>query len=297
MAGNADAGVLSRLRHMSPYLNPALRRIANRVLKTPEAVKSISIKELAASCNVSESTVTRFVREIDVPSFQQFKILIAEDLSKPSQNTPIHRDAYVYEDIGEGDDASTVISKISARYLLTVQDTLASLNREQIDLAVAAIEKASSIAFYAMGASTICVENALFRFMRVGKSCQFFRDVNVRQVSTATLGPGQLAIGVSNSGRSISTVDAMRAAKEMGATTICITSFADSPIARFSDIKLFTPTVTGPGGSADYHESMLAKIAQLQVVDVLYSIYAIRNPGPAQRGLELTSPVTSMSRY
>jgi RpiR family carbohydrate utilization transcriptional regulator len=297
MADLADAGVLSRLRHMSPYLNPALRRIANRVLKAPEAAKSISIKELAASCNVSESTVTRFVREIDVPSFQQFKILIAEDLSKAGQNSAIHRDAHVYEDIEEGDDASTVISKISARYLLTVQDTLASLNREQVDLAVSAIEKASVIAFYAMGASTICVENALFRFMRVGKSCQFFRDVNVRQVSTATLGPGQLAIGVSNSGRSISTVDAMHAAKEMGATTVCITSFPDSPIARFSDIKLFTPTVTGPAGSADYHESMVAKIAQLQVVDVLYSIYAIRNPGPAQRGLQLTSPVTSLSRY
>lgn len=297
MTDTTDTGVLSRLRHMSPYLNPALRRIADRVLKSPEGVKSISIKELAASCGVSESTVTRFVREIDVPSFQQFKILIAEDLSKPSRNTAIHRDAHVYEDIDKGDDASTVISKVSARYLLTVQDTLASLNHEQIDLAVSAIENASTIAFYAMGASTICVENAIFRFMRVGKSCQFFRDVNVRQVSTATLGPGQLAIGVSNSGRSISTVDAMRAAREMGATTICITSFPDSPIVRFSDIRLFTPTVTGPAGSADYHESMVAKIAQLQVVDVLYSIYAVRNPGPAQRGLKLTSPVTSLSRY
>lgn len=297
MADGADIGVLSRLRHMSPYLNPALRRIADRVLKSPEAVKSISIKQLAASCNVSESTVTRFVHEIEVPSFQQFKIMIAEDLSKPSQNTSIHRDAHVYEDIEEDDDAATVISKISARYLLTVQDTLASLNRQQVELAVSAIEKASSISFYAMGASAICVENALYRFMRVGKSCQFFRDVNVRQVSTATLGPGQLAIGVSNSGRSISTVDAMRAAKEMGATTICISSFSDSPIVRFSDIKLFTPTVTGPGGSADYNESMVAKVAQLQVVDVLYSIYAVRNPGPAQRALKLTSPVTAMSRY
>jgi DNA-binding MurR/RpiR family transcriptional regulator len=284
---------------MSPYLNPALRRIAERVLKAPEEVKSISIKDLAAECKVSESTVTRFVREVDVPSFQLFKILIAEELSQNhTRSAPSSvGDAKFYEDIEEGDDGPTVVSKISTRYLQTVQDTMAGLNIDHLDAAVQAIERADTIAFFATGVSLLSVENALFRFMRVGKSCQFFRDVNVRQVSIATLGPGTLAIGVSNSGRTISTVDAMRAAKDMGATTLCITSFADSPIVRYSDIRIYTPTVTGPAGSAAYHESMMAKIAQLQVVDVLYSLYALRNPSIASKGLEFTSPVTSTTRY
>ncbi len=299
MSAAVQGGILSRLRYMSPYLNPALRRIAERVLKAPEEVKSISIKDLAAECKVSESTVTRFVREVDVPSFQLFKILIAEELSqnhtRPGQSSV--GDAKFYEDIEEGDDGPTVVSKISTRYLQTVQDTMAGLNIDHLDAAVQAIERADTIAFFATGVSLLSVENALFRFMRVGKSCQFFRDVNVRQVSIATLGPGQLAIGVSNSGRTISTVDAMRAAKDMGATTMCITSFADSPIVRYSDIRIYTPTVTGPAGSAAYHESMMAKIAQLQVIDVLYSLYALRNPSIASKGLEFTSPVTSTTRY
>jgi RpiR family transcriptional regulator, carbohydrate utilization regulator len=299
MAVAAKGGILSRLRYMSPYLNPALRRIAERVLKSPEEVKSISIKELAAECRVSESTVTRFVREIDVPSFQLFKILIAEELSKNHTKSGISSigDSKFYEDIEEGDDGPTVISKISTRYLQTVQDTMAGLNVDHLNTAVEAIEQAETIAFFATGVSLISVENALFRFMRVGKSCQFFRDVNVRQVSTATLGPGKLAIGVSNSGRTISTVDAIRSAKDMGATTMCITSFTDSPIVRYSDIRIYTPTVTGPSGSAAYHESMMAKIAQLQVIDVLYSLYALRNPSIASKGLEFTSPVTSSTRY
>ena len=298
MAVAEQAGILSRLRYMSPYLNPALRRIAERVLKSPDKVKSISIKELAAECKVSESTVTRFVREIDVPSFQLFKILIAEELSQNhTKSRSSIGDAKFYEDIEEGDDGPTVISKISTRYMQTVQDTMSSLNIDQLDAAVEAIGQAETIAFFATGVSLLSVENALFRFMRVGKSCQFFRDVNVRQVSTATLGPGKLAIGVSNSGRTISTVDGMRAAKDMGAATICITSFADSPIVRYSDIRIYTPTVTGPAGSAAYHESMMAKIAQLLVIDVLYSLYALRNPSIASKGLEFTSPVTSTTRY
>lgn len=297
MDGAKRTSVLSRIRYMSPYLNPALRRISDRVLKAPEEIKSISIKDLANQCDVSESTVTRFVREIEVSSFQQLKILIAEELSQATNSGQEPTDKLIYEDIGKDDDAATVISKISSRYSVTIQDTMNGLNSEQFDAAAKAIEQAESISFFAMGSSMICVENALMRFMRVGKPCHFFRDIGVRQISTATLGPNKLAIGVSNSGRTISTVDALKAAKAQGATTLCITSFPDSPIAKVSDIKLYTPTVTGPTGSADYHESMVSKIAQLQVIDILYSIYAVRDFGAAIEGLGRTDDITSLSRY
>ena len=298
MDGQIQQGILSRVRWMSSYMNPALRRIAEQVLKSPEEVKSITIRDLATQCSVSDSTVTRFVRELDVPNFQQFKILVAEELSKSRPKEPNETgDQHVYEDIAEGDDSSSVLSKVSARYALTVQDTQRSLNIEQIEAAVSAIERSDMLAFFGIGSSIICVENALMRFMRVGKQCQFFRDVGVRQISTATLGPGTLAIGISNSGRTISTVDALKAAREQGASTLCVTSFPDSPIVRYSDIKLFTPTVTGATGAADYHESMVSKIAQLQVIDVLYSVYAVRNFGKAIEGLEKTGDVTALTRY
>ena len=297
MDGAHHTGILSRIRYMSAYLNPALRRIADQVLKTPSKIKSMSIKELATICEVSESTVTRFVREIDVTSFQQFKILIAEELSQSQAGENPVSDMHVYEDIAETDDTKAVINKVSARYSMTVQDTMSGSHAEQFEAAVAAIENADTLSFFAMGSSMICVENALMRFMRVGKSCQFFRDLGVRQISTASLGPRNLVIGISNSGRTISTVDALKIAKEQGAKTLCITSFADSPIVKHSDIKLFTPTVTGATGAADYHESMVSKIAQLQVIDILYSVYAVQNFGSAMEGLEKTSNVKHYNEH
>lgn len=297
-SGDSNQGLLARIRWKSAYMNPALRRIADRVLKGPEEVKSISIKDLATQCDVSESTVTRFVREIEVKSFQHFKILIAEELSQNGRPVAAAlTDRHVYEDITDTDDTASVLSKVTARYGMTIADTRAGLSSEELERAVAAIEQAEMIAFFAMGASLICVENALLRFMRVGKPCQFFRDLGIRQISTSTLGPKSLAIAVSNSGRTISTVDSLKTAKAQGATTMCITSFPDSPLVRYADVKLFTPTVTGLSGSADYHESMVSKIAQLQVIDVLYSLYAVRNFGSAIAGLEKTSDVTSLTRY
>jgi RpiR family carbohydrate utilization transcriptional regulator len=297
-AAEQKQGILARIRWKSGYMNPALRRIADRVLKSPDDIKSISIKDLATQCDVSESTVTRFVRDIEVSSFQHFKILIAEELSQGSSNgIPRLADRHVYEDITEEDDTASVLTKVTARYAMTIADTCAGLPASELERAVAAIEAADSLAFFAMGASLICVENALLRFMRVGKSCQFFRDLGIRQISISTLGPKSLAIGISNSGRTISTVDSLKEAKAQGAMTMCITSFPDSPIVRHADIRLFTPTVTGVVGPAEYHESMVSKIAQLQVIDVLYSLYAVRNFGSAIAGLEKTSDVTSLTRY
>ncbi len=290
-------GILARIRWKSGYMNPALRRIAEKVLKDPFEVKSISIKDLATQCDVSESTVTRFVREVQVPSFQHFKILIAEELSQGTGAPAQLTDRHVYEDITEEDDTTSIMSKVTARYAMTVSDTRAGLSAAALERAVMAIEEADVLAFFAMGASLLCVESALLRFMRVGKRCFFFRDLGIRQISTSTLGPKSLAIGVSNSGRTISTVDSLREARSQGATTLAITSFPDSPIIRHADISLFTPTVTGVVGTAEYHESMVSKIAQLQVIDMLYSMYAVRNFGSAIEGLERTSDVTSLTRY
>ena len=247
--------VIARIRWSRPYLNPALRRIAEYVLKSPEIVKSGSINELAEACEVSESTVTRFVHTVNVPSFQQLKIKIAEELSKKSGSSAADSERHlVYEDITPSDDIAAILDKISGRYIETVRDTLHSLNISEIERAVDAIQKCEMMAFFALGSSTFAVENALMRFMRVGKQCQFFHDISFRQMAATALNDRSLAIGISNSGRTITTTNALKEAKERGTTTLCITSFPDSPIVSYADIRLFTPTVNAATGSADYHE-------------------------------------------
>jgi DNA-binding MurR/RpiR family transcriptional regulator len=241
--------------------------------------------------------VTRFVREIECARFQQFKIEIAEELSQEKGGGWAPANGYVYEDITASDDVASIIDKVAARYVLTAQDTARNLNADELRRAVDAIEACRIMAFFALGSSVQCVENAVMRFMRIGKPCEFFRDFSLRQISTATFGGEVLAVGVSNSGRTITTVDALKAAREQGAMTLCITSFPDAPIVRHADIKLFTPTVTAPTGSADYYESMVSKLAQLQVIDVLYSCYSIRHFDAAIEMLRRTDKYIATTRY
>ena len=63
-------------------------------------------------------------------------------------------------------------------------------------------------------------------------------------------------------------------AKKSGAKTVCITTFEKSPIVQYADIKLFTYTVTSSAGSAFLQESMISKMSQILVLDILYSSFA-----------------------
>ncbi len=78
--------ILELIAREQPYLNPALRRVADFILEHPNQAKSIPIHELAQECRVAESSVTRFVKVIGLKSYQELKIAIAETLS--ARNIP-----------------------------------------------------------------------------------------------------------------------------------------------------------------------------------------------------------------
>ena len=289
-------GVLNTIRRAQGHLNPALQRIAAYVLKNPETVKTQSINELAEACAVSESTITRFVRAIDVPSYQQLKIAIAEALSSQPKSAAAAREAFVYDDIAATDTSEQIVKKIVYRNVSTIEDTAARLDLGLLDRAAKAIDQCDLLAFFAMGSSTLAAENAVMRFMRVGKRCVFFKDQGVQQISAATLGRHSVAIALSNSGRTVAIVDSLRRARQAGATTIAVTSFADSPLTQVADLVLLTTVNDASSGEVAYHESMLAKIAQLLVIDVLYSRYAVKHIEQSIRKLKDTNLVIESTR-
>ena len=74
------------------------------------------------------------------------------------------------------------------------------------------------------------------------------------------------AIGISHSGMTVDTVNALAAARNAGAVTICITNYGASPITEKADIKLLTSSTETDFDS----ETMSSRIAQLAVIDMLY---------------------------
>ncbi len=269
--------IIEHIYKQAPYLNPALRRIAEYVIEHPEQCKSMTIKQLATACGVAESTVTRFVKEINLASYQELKIAIAETLSSTDGAETSMPERYVYEGILSTDSGQMIVDKVVHRNIQTLTDTKQRLNMAELDKAVLAIDQAQIIVFSCMGSSAVAGEEGVMRFTRAGKKCLLFRDQSIQLMTTAIVDERDVVIGISNSGRSTPVIECLKLAQTKGAKTICITSFEDSPLVQYADIALFTPTKSPPPGLDLYGEATTSISAQILVLDVLYAGYAIRN--------------------
>jgi RpiR family carbohydrate utilization transcriptional regulator len=255
-----------KIKGLLPSLNPALKKIADYILAHPQKVKLLRIKDLASTCGVAEATVTRFVKKIGLNNFQELKINIAEITTEKA----VEKEA-VYEDITKGDSIKSIIEKIIAINNKALNDTKMLLDIKEIKKAITAIDNARKINIYGAGGSYLTAENARIRFYRIGKIFNVYNDPNQQAVAASLLTPEDTAIGISNSGRTISTINALKQAKQSGAKTICITSYDQTPITNYSDIKLFTSTQD----SEFFRESMVSRHAQMVVIDILYASLAV----------------------
>ena len=75
-----------------------------------------------------------------------------------------------------------------------------------------------------------------------------------------------VAIGISHSGQTKDVVNAVRLAGEKGAETICISNYTHSPLTEVSNIHL----LTGGHEASFMSETMVSRISQLAIIDMLY---------------------------
>jgi RpiR family carbohydrate utilization transcriptional regulator len=273
--------LLLKIRGLTPSLNPALRRIADFILVDPSKIKYLKIKDLAQACEVSESTVMRFVQTLGLKSYHELKIIIIEITTQQGIGE-ILEEEYVYDDISKRDGIQGIIRKIVHRNIRILQDTEKLISSREVERAVDAIMNAQKIDIYGAGGSFIAAENARLRFYRIGKQCFASSDGNQQMVSASLLTEKDVAIGISNSGRTKSTVFALKKAKESGAKTICITNYDQSPITGFSDIKLFSST----RDLAFFQESMTSRVAQILIVDIIYAALAVKDFSTSVKRIE-----------
>ena len=91
-----------------------------------------------------------------------------------------------------------------------------------------------------------------------------------------------------DAGHSTLVVESLKLAQSNGARTIGITSSEESPLVKYSDISLFTPTKSSALGPGLSWEATTSKSAQILVIDVLYACFAARHFDETLKSLEDT---------
>ena len=252
--------LLLKVRSKYPSLTNAAKKVADYILNNYNNAVYLNIIQLAAETNVSESTITKFVRTLGYNAFHDLKISLARASSREK------KDENLYGEISLDDDVENICTNVFFHNIEALKDSLKILDFNCINQAADFILKARKVDLYGMGSSTIATLNAKMRFYRLGILCFNYNDPHQQIISASLLKKTDVAIGISNSGRSDDVVKALSLAKQSGASTICITNYDDTPIVKSADIKLFTST----RDFEQLNESLNARIAELSLLDALY---------------------------
>lgn len=276
---------LGLIRSHYPSLTPAEQRVADFILNNPEEVIYMSVTELAEKCDVGDGTVVRFAHDIGLSGYQELKLILSRDLSNSFE--------YVLEDVSPEDSLEDIVRKITNRNLRAIADTTQLISIDSLNRAIGAIYKARRVEFYGVGASGFTALEAKYKFLRIGILCDALTDPHLQAMSASTLNSRDVAIGVSHSGATKDTVDSIKVAKNAGATTICITNFARSPITEFTDIVLLTASPEAPLASG----AIRSIVSQLHVLDLLFTGVAMRLGEQALKYTEMTAQAVLNKLY
>jgi len=259
--------------------------VAVYVLEHPEDVIYLSVTDVAEKAGVGETTVLRFCRKLGYRGFQDFKLLLAQDLVQPAGHTP--------EEVKAGDDPATLRQKLVASHSRILEDTGKLLDAAKLGQAIELLAQADTIQFYGVGSSGLTAQQAAHSFSRIGKKSDAKQDTHFQAMSASLLTERDVAVGLSVSGSTKDTIENLRLAREGGARILCITHNARSPITKLSDVDLLMAAKENPFQGS----SLSAKISQLTVIDILLAGVSLRLQEAAGKFRERTAKAVSEKLY
>ncbi len=254
---------LALIKNAYHTLSKKEKLVIDYILENSERVFSMTVSDLAKEVGVAASTIVRLCKNLGYSGFSEFKIdFVRNGPTQVNILTPV---------INEQDTDTKVFEKVFDSSIQTLQDTLAMINKVDIEKVVSILKEAQSIQFYGVGTSAPIAMDAYYRFMRIGYNTFYSVDSHIMRISASRLSELDVAIGISHCGKTIDTVETLKIAREKGAKTIAITSNAGSPICNEADICLiaYSDEIRYP---IEAISSRLAHIAILDAICVALSL-------------------------
>ncbi|MDD3411163.1 MAG: MurR/RpiR family transcriptional regulator [Eubacteriales bacterium] len=258
----------------------AERSIADYILCSAKTVLYMSISELATACGVGDTSVFRFCRHVGKVGYQDFKVDLAQAVSE------MNAQPMIQSCIVSAEDAMDVmIQKVLNNDIAVLHETYQLIDPSALVRATRWLTEAQHICFFGVGASSASALEARNRFLRVCPKAECTLDARMQMMRASTMNESDVAILFSYSGATKDTLVIAQAAKDAGARTICVSRYAESPLAALCDLLFLCGGNEGPLQSG----SLNVKTSQHFLMEVLYIAYCQANPEECEANLARTT--------
>jgi RpiR family transcriptional regulator, carbohydrate utilization regulator len=237
-------------------------KVAQLVLAEPHWFLDATVATTAERAGVSQPTVIRFCAAVGFSGFQEFKLRLAQTLALGRSAT--------HSVITGTDSLGSVADKIFEYTLSSLDWARQHLDRNALKDAVKLLSGAKSIAFFGYGASGIVAEDAEQKFPLFGVPCRAQPDFHQQIMEASMMRPGDLAVVISNTGRTRQIVEVAAIARENGARIIGLVG-AEGPISALCDVTLLVETLD----NTSVYTPTTSRIAALVMIDILSTAVAL----------------------
>jgi RpiR family carbohydrate utilization transcriptional regulator len=254
--------LMLRLQRSYATLRKSEQKVADYLRANLGVRLDFSITDFAKELEVSEATISRFCRAIGYSGFQDLKLSVAES-SRPAssfKNIPM--------EINENDGFSAICQKMAGALSQGIINTQIGLNPDTIEEAVKMISTAKRIVIAGVGGAAAVAAEANHLFVKAGLNSAFYNDGYMQMASASLSSTGNVIIGISHTGATLSIANALEVAREKGASTIAITSDPGSPVGKSAEVCLLT--APNEADQPLYGDFMEGRANQLYIVDLLY---------------------------
>jgi RpiR family carbohydrate utilization transcriptional regulator len=261
--------ILEVIRTLRQALRKSERKVADLVLAQPRRLLTATLAETAVMAGVSQPTVIRFCVAIGCTGFQDLKLRLAHSLAL---GTPATHSVLL-----ETDQPEAIVEKIFDYTISSLDWARHHLDKSALAEAISVLEKARSIEFFGYGASGIVARDAQQKFPLFGVPCGAQVDTHQQIMVASMMQPGDVAVVISNTGRTRSIIEIAHVARASGAQVIGITGSA-SPLVDVCHIALVVESLD----NTNIYTPTISRIAALVVVDVLSTAVALRRDSEHQ---------------
>lgn len=275
-----------KTRSMMDSLNNSEKKVATYFLNNIENIFSIPIARLAQESGVSQVTWIRFCKAIGFDGLKDLKKSLFMELNASTTET---MDNQVFSDIRKDSTLEQMCNTIRNAAIQAVEDTMKLIDPESFENVVTLLSKAKCVRLFGVGASAQVADDLYKKLMRINKNCIFCYDMHTQLAYIANACPEDVTVIFSYSGTTKEMLEILSLAQEAKCPTIAITRFTKSPLVNGADYSIYlsAPEIDHRSGATS------SRIAQLTIVDLLFTALASRNYSKVEKYLEKSSAACS----
>lgn len=251
--------IFALIRTKYNTLSSSQKDVADYILKNPDKVMMNTLNEIAGACQVSETTVLRFLHKLNYSSYQLFRINLTQELSKNDQET-------VYNDVSFHDSADEIIEKIIHSTISSIADSRQIIDSACVEQVVRQILSAGRIVVAGVGASGFIAQDMYHKLIKLGLNVVCSNDAHIMNILATGLDEDSFLLLFSHSGESREVLDMAAIALEQRCRVCAVTSYAKSTLANRVQWVLCSSSRETMFRS----DAMTSRIVQLVIIDIIY---------------------------